>query len=436
MPTPPSLPLRVAALAAVLAAAPALGGCASSTPGAAGDRSASAPRSGAGGAAADAPDVTSVQLYAGADETAMPVIALGGGDALTLEFDVLHRDDARPLSVYLVHTDRTGRSDLFPAQFVRGFDRIDLVQPDRSRGTTVGYVHYRHRVPDAQAQLLVSGAYRVRVTELGNPDRVLFERPFYVAETNTAVETGVYGSGMALGAGLFLPLVRVSTVREASGSPFGYTACFALDGRLDATACSDRPVTTSPTELAFSVPTSAAFRGDASHFSLDLRRLSASSRIVSVDVTQDTTHVVLAPDEPTFPDVLTPSTNGQSVIDAGAWTAGDADVYGEYAAVTFSMTPPGGVPLRDAYVEGSWGGWSARRVPMRWNAETRRHEATTLVKQGRHEYRYVSTDARLARAQATVLGRTESAITALVFYRDVRQGTDRLLAAPTFVVRP
>lgn len=413
------------------------GGCASSKSdgeGAGPDRPVA--RRSADGRVPDAPEVSSLQLYAGSDETALPVITLGGGERLTLEFDVLHREDARPLSVYLVHTDRTGRSDLFPAQFLRGFDRDDLVQPERSRGTTVGYVHYRHRLPGDQVQLLVSGAYRVRVTELGNADRVLFERPFYVAETGTAVETGVYGSGMSVGAGMFLPLVRVSTVREASGAPFGYTACFALDGRLDAGACTDRPVTTSPSELAFTVPTNAAFRGDATRFALDLRQLSVSSRIASVDVTRDTTHVTLAPDEPTFPDVLTPSTNGQSVIDAGAWTAGDADVYGEYAAVTFSMSPPGGVPLRDAYVEGSWSGWGGGRVPLRWNAETRRHEGTALVKQGRHEYRYVSTDARLARAQSTVLGRPESTVTAFVFYRDVLKGTDRLLAAPTFVVRP
>ncbi len=429
--------LRVLPLAAAVLA----GGCASTEESRAGAgtgaaSSSAAPSSAARPRGTDAPGVSTVQLYLGADETEPPVLALGGGTPLTLEFDLLGTQEGRPLSAYLVHTDRSGRPDLFPAQYVQGFDREDLVQPERSRGTTVPYVHYRHRFPDGQTRLTVSGAYLVRVTELGDPSRVLFERPFYVAETETAVETGTFGQGGALGVGAFLPLVRVSTAREASGAPFGYAACFALDGRLSGAACSERPLLTTGSSLAFSLPTDAAFRGDASRFSLDLRRLARSPRLEDVDVSTDTTRVRLAPDDPAFSDVLAPSTNGQSVVRQGGQVAGDAGVYGEYAAVTFVLTPPGGSPLRDAFVEGSFGGWSAARVPMRWNAATQRHEATALVKQGRHEYRYVSNDGRLARAQAMTLGRAESRVTAFVFYRDVLKGTDRLLAAPSFTVRP
>ena len=424
-------------LAAPLAVSLAVGGCASAeeTRDSSGARSerAAAPTRPRG---TDAPTVATVQLYAGADETALPVVSLDGGETLTLEFDLLGGREGAPLSAYLVHTDRAGRPDLFPAQYVQGFDRADLVQPDRSRGTTVSYVHYRHRFPEGQTRLTVSGAYLVRVTELGDPSRVLFERPFYVAESGTAVETGTYGQGGVLGTGSFLPLVTVSTAREASGAPFGYAACFALDGRLAAAACAERPLLTTGTSLAFTLPTSSAFRGDAARFALDLRRLAVSPRIEDVDVTTDTTRVRLAPDEPTFPDVLAPSTNAQSVVRQSAYVAGDAAVYGEYAAVTFSLAPPGGSQLRDAYVEGSFGGWSAGRVPMVWNPSTQRHEGTALVKQGRHEYRYTSSDARLTRAQSTVLGRSQSTVTAFVFYRDILKGTDRLLAAPSFVVRP
>jgi hypothetical protein len=430
------MPYRVLPVFLLLLAA-----CASTeTPGDGTDAPAQAPRR-AGSAPVgplrlvrDAPDVRTVQLYPGSDERALPVLALGGGETLTLEFDLL-TDDARPLSIYLQHADRTWRRDLLPIQYLDGFEREDVLTYERSRFGSVRYVHYRHTLPGRGARFRVSGNYVARVTELGNPDAVLFERPFFVAETGVPVSTGLADGPMPVGIGpALLPLVRVST-RGLDPAPFGYTACFVLSGRFEAPRCAERPLTVQPDAVTFTLPAQSAFRTDATHYA-DLREWSTTRHIARVDLRTDTTRVTLAPDDATFPDVDTPDLLGQAVIREASRTAGDPAVTGEYAWVTFAFVPPSEVPLRDAYLEGAFNGWAPRAVPLAWNAAERRYEGRVLLKQGRYEYRYTSSDPRLARTQSTVLGRPEAALTTFVYYRDPALASDRLLAAPTQRVRP
>ena len=382
----------------------------------------------------DAPEVRTVQLYAGADERTLPVLALGSNDPLTLEFDLL-TGDARPLSLYVQHADRAWRRDLIPIQFIQGFERADVLTYERSRLGATHYVHYRQAVPGQGARLLVSGNYVARVTELGNPDAVLFERPFFVAETGTPVQAGLSDApGAGIGPGL-LPLVRVST-RGLDPAPFGYTACFVMAGRFEAPRCSERPYTVQPDAVTFTLPLQNAFRPDAATFYADLREWRVTPRVPRVDVRTDTTQVTLAPDDATFPDLNTPDLVGQTVVREGARTAGDPALVGEYAWVTFTFVPPNEIMLRDAYLEGSFSGWMPRATPLTWVPEARHYRGRVLLKQGRYEYRYTSSDPRLSRAQSGVLGRSEASLTTLVYYRDMTANTDRLLAAPTQRVRP
>ncbi len=344
--------------------------------------------------------------------------------------------DARPLSVYIQHADRTWRRDLLPIQYVQGFDRTDVLTYERSRLGNTRYVHYRQAVPAPSQQLLVSGNYVAKVTELGNPDAVLFERPFFVAETGTSVQAGRFDGPAPMGIGpAFLPLVRVST-RGLDAAPFGYAACFVLSGRFEAPRCSERPYTIQPDALTFTLPAENAFRVSAATYHLDLRGFHNTPRIVRVDVRTDTTRVALAPDDASFPDLNAPDLLGQAVVREAPQTAGDPALTGEYAWVTFTFVPPNEVMLRDAYLEGAFSGWAPRAVPLTWVPEARHYTGRVLLKQGRYEYRYTSTDPRLASYQRGVLGRTDAALTSLVYFRDVRVNTDRLLAAPTQRVRP
>ncbi|HYE59308.1 MAG TPA: type IX secretion system plug protein domain-containing protein, partial [Rhodothermales bacterium] len=240
--------------------------------------------------AGDAPEVRTVQLYAGTEERTLPIVTIGGSEVLTLEFDLM-TTDARPLSVYIQHADRTWRRDLIPIQYIQGFEREDMLSYERSRMGAIRYVHYRQTLPGRGARLLVSGNYVARVTELGDPDAVLFERPFFVAETGTTAQLGLFDGPTATSTGpAILPLVRIST-RGLDPSPFGYVACFVLSGRFETPRCAERPYTVQPDALTFTLPPQTAFRSDVGTYYLDLREWRITPEVLRVDVRTDTTRV-------------------------------------------------------------------------------------------------------------------------------------------------
>src|SRR5690606_14404416 len=70
--------------------------------------------------------VKTVQLHPTAAETGLPVLSLGASELLTLSFDLLEDGTGRPLSVYFYHTDRNGRRDLAPSEYLRSFYSDDI----------------------------------------------------------------------------------------------------------------------------------------------------------------------------------------------------------------------------------------------------------------------------------------------------------------------
>ena len=214
MPPAPRLVLLAVALAAGLAACslpPEIAGGA-------------APAATGAPAEADA-RVGSVQLHLTGNEASLPVFSLRGSQTLTLAFDVLTDDGGAPLEVSFQHTDRSGRPDLLPTEYLTGFERDDITDYRQSGATAVPYVHYRYSFPNTLVGFELSGAYRLRVAERGGA--VLFERAFYVSEDQAEATLG-FGTTLAGGeAGLSVqPAARIE--------PRAALAAFAVDAPFNA----------------------------------------------------------------------------------------------------------------------------------------------------------------------------------------------------------
>lgn len=378
--------------------------------------------------ATDSERVGTVQLYAGTREVNPPIAQLRGGQ-LTLAFDLI-ASEGRPLSVYYYQADRNWDRILQPIQYLDGFQRTDLLDYDLSQLSDVPFVHYEHTFPDENLRFTVSGNYVVRVTEQGREDEVLFERPFFLAEDQVATELAVDAVTVPGRGGLTLqPILRLPASAEVAAQTFNLDVCFARDGRYRATRCTDQAQRFDPSVLTFLLQPYNTFDATADTYFLDLRELEVSTQIAQVDRAASPPRVVLEPDAAAFPaDDRFPLLAGQSVI-SDARVAGDPDLAAEYAAVTFRFIPPDEQPLSAVFLEGSWSGWMRPAEPMRWIAAERVYEQTVLVKQGQHEYRYVSPDARLERARVGVLGRREQVFAGFVYFRDPALQTDRLISA-------
>lgn len=376
--------------------------------------------------------VRTIQLYQGDRERALPILPLGGGPPLTLEFDLMARS-GRPLSVYFYHADRSWRRDLVPAQYLTGFQRDDLLDYASSRGTEVPYVHYTYQFPNEDVGFRLSGNYVVRVTEQGQEDEVLFEKPFFVTEQAGPLDLGLRDlvvSGQAQPS--LVPTARFTPPSSLQGQPFDYTVCFVRDADFNAPRCSARAQLAEQPRLVFDLPPGQAFAPAAADYFLDLSALRIGGEIEGTDFTVGgPPRVILEPDYARFAGAgLDSLLLGQPVVEAAVRDVPDPDLSAEYALVQFSFVPPeeqalgGGV-----YLMGSFG--SGPTVPadtLAWVPERARYEGEVLIKQGRYEYRYASPDPRLGRVLERALTRQGSGYLAFVYYDDMGEGTDRLLA--------
>lgn len=372
-------------------------------------------------------DVRTIQLYASSDERRLPVLSLESGGKLTLEFDLM-APTGRVLSVYFYHADRSWSRDLMPIEYMRAFHREDLVEFNSSHGDN-RYVHYRYEFPTPSIDFRISGNYILRVTESGKEDQVLFERPFFVTEQRLPVEMGIEQvpvSGSTFPA--TSPSVRFNTSDPTLGSVYDYNVCFVRNGRLEQSRCTSRPSLLSQPYLNFYLEPREAFPAEPDDYYLNVSSFRPGGDIESVDLSKVPYEVHLDPDYVRFAgSSVDPDLQGQIVT---ARVPGDADYSGEYARVRFALVPVEGTALSgDLRVVGSFNGWQTENAPrLYWVAERSRYEGEVLLKQGEYQYRYTSTDARMRSMLRQAPPTMNDIYTALVYFRDQRVGTDRLLS--------
>jgi len=376
-----------------------------------------------------ADEVHTVQLYAGRED-ALPILRLGAGPPLTLKFDLIGQA-GHPLSIYFFHADREWRRDLTRSEYLAGFHSDDLFDYYLSNGTQVDYVHYYYTFPNSNTDFLISGNYLLRVSERGDEDAVLFERPFYVVEDTGPVAMDVQRllvGGRAPSA--IQPSARFTPLPQFSGNVFDFHVCFIRNGQHARPRCSQRPSLSMSPDLLFYLEPEESFMSQEGDFYLDLRWIRPGGQVERVDFSTLPHGVVLQPDYASFPLSGEASlSSGQSIISSARTHGGEPDVQGEYVEVLFRYVPPDEARLPGAvYIVSSFSGWQIDlSQPLRWHPEEKRYEGTMLVKQGEHEYRYTSPDPRVRRALSVRFPRETSQYTALVYYRDVLHNTDRLI---------
>ena len=373
------------------------------------------------------------QLYRTGDEASLPVLVLGARNTLTLAFDVVGEEAGRPLDVSFVHTDRLGRPDLLPTEYLTGFERDDVLDYRRSgAAVAVPYVHYEYTFPNESIGFSLSGNYRVRVSE---PDGTpLFEAPFYVSEElaevglafGSAIQGGSVGTSIQ-------PSVRVrpgGRIREFDASQ--YTVCFARNGQTEGVRCAPQPSLIDLALFQFYLPRDDVFEPADPLYEVDLGYLALNTEVVDVDRAGRPPTAVLDLDYAEFGgDVRDPVLAATPLIGTVYRDVGTSNTDAQYVDVTFRYVPPGSRQLtRRVYVQGSFNGW--RRAPdseLAWVEEAQRYEGVVRVKQGRYVYGYAPPPGRIAPVARPQL------FTAFVYLQDPRLFTDRLVAVQSGVAQ-
>lgn len=116
-----------------------------------------------------------------------PVITIGSSDNLVISFDEI-ADDRSYLRCRLIHCNADWRpSSLHESEFVDGFNFAEIEDFGYSSNTFIRYVNYRFEIGKNGLRPLVSGNYIWQVFEENDPDKVLLQARFRVAENNLTI---------------------------------------------------------------------------------------------------------------------------------------------------------------------------------------------------------------------------------------------------------
>lgn len=131
-------------------------------------------------------DVKTVTLTRSGVELEAPVLTLGKGERMLLQFDIL-ADEAESLRYTIAHCDADWRRDeLEPYDFMNGFESGEIENIEFSFTTLRPFIHYHQMIPAKYTDFTHSGNYVVYiVNEIGD---TLLSRRFWVSETGVKVE--------------------------------------------------------------------------------------------------------------------------------------------------------------------------------------------------------------------------------------------------------
>lgn len=133
-------------------------------------------------AMADAAAFRTLKVSKEGDFMGNPVIRLGSDERITVNFDEW-ADDYRDLQCRLIHCGPDWQpSRLLESEYADGFNISDIEDWAFSTNTFVHYVNYNIVVPDENLQPLASGNYRLEIFDRNDPDAILGEARFAVAE--------------------------------------------------------------------------------------------------------------------------------------------------------------------------------------------------------------------------------------------------------------
>lgn len=387
-----------------------------------------------------APDdttVASIQLHAGTGENTLPILQMGQGVPLRLAFDIVS-SRSRPLTITFYHADRNWKRDLIPAEYMARFQRDDIMDYRPSRSTFVDYVHYEYSFPNASIDFRLSGNYILRVHEQGREDDVLFERPFFVSEQSVPLDLRV--DNVLVAGRQYSSLQPFVHFRpdDPTTNVFDYSVCFLRDALYEAIRCTERPSLEVSPDLLFYLEPREALAPLPIPFHVNIADVRPGGQIERTDQQSVPWRVWMEPDLAELGgSTMDPFLNGQARIRSAAGARGEPDLDAEYVSVGLRLVPPGNQPVADEIgVVGTFSGWRLRGGnELAWNAQEGWYEGEVLMKQGQHAYRYVTSNAGLQQSLETGMPQLQNLFTTMVYYADIRNQTDRLVAVQGVISR-
>ena len=374
--------------------------------------------------------LNTLRTISNGDWERIPMITLGSDETIEFSFDEMSHEYHR-FTYHIAHCDAQWKpSNLIESEYMEGFNDQPIEDWENSLNTTFDYTHYTLTLPNNDVTLKLSGNYRLSIQEDGR--EVAWFR-FLISENmhnlsatvsgNTDIDT--HKSHQQLDMKVSLNGLNVTNPdREI------YTVVMQ-NRRSDNAVIDPKPTYNSGNMLTYEhcsdliFPAGNEFRRfeiiNMYDYFKNVDRISFHDPYYHATLIEDTRHHAYTFDY---------DHNGRYFIRYNQ--ASDSDTEADYLFVHFNLAsePMNGGSL---YVSGHFnGGNTGRKWKMEYNSQTRRYEATVLLKQGAYDYQYIWVpDGQTAGQTKPTEGdwyETKNEYLILLYYRQRGSRYDRLIS--------
>ncbi len=396
-------------------------------------------------------NIKTVQLRVAGFAHSYPLIELGGGARLLLSFDDLN-DEIRRYTYTFIHCNQDWQpSSLGALEYNSGYANDVIDGYDFSIQTLTEYVHYDLVFPNRNMRLERSGNYLLVVYDSeGREDIPVITRRFMVYESAGGVG-GQIGRTAAVDKIKSHQEVDLSfnTKQLRPRAPLQeLSATVIQNGRWDNAVYGIQPNLLGRESVNFNYQGRVVFDGGNEFRNLDIRSIVAPrTKMASITNEGEFYAMMLEPENERANSVYLQYVdfNGDFVIDGSDQRiitlrdnnfAGllDFDFSGEYVEVTFVLKAPEGLDGR-LFIFGALSEWQIKPTHrMVWNPGISAYVGRILLKQGFHNYLYVTTADPKETGAAISYERTEDSFNdtendylGLIYYRPLGGRYDRLV---------
>lgn len=335
----------------------------------------------------------SMKVMKEGDFMSPPVIRLGSDERISINFDEWS-EDYSDLQYRLIHCGPDWRpSRLLESEFLDAFNIDDIEDWAFSSNTFVHYVNYQLFIPNEQIDPKISGNYIVEIFHRDNPDEVLGEARFSIAEqsvqiigkVSTQTDRGLNTEWQQLE----LEVVPTNVKIE---NPFSDVTLQLTQNNDPATLRKiETPSRIDGKDLFYSHLPQLIFKaGNEFRRFESIRTNYNDMHVDSVLYVGYNYHVWLSPDFERADAEYSYDQTQQGRFLVREYNSTDSNLGADYITVHFTLDTPD-IPDADVYVAGEFTGWQyddASRMHYDYNKGVYRLEMP--LKQGSYNYRYVA----------------------------------------------
>ena len=378
--------------------------------------------------------IASLQVVAGENWFAMPVIDLNGDVPIRVAFDdMTHEYHRYTYSIRHCEADWSESEEIFSSDYIEGFaDENNIDDIEESQNTNVIYTHYELEVPNDRCKLKMSGNYKLTIVDNNNENEPILTVFFMVVEplagvslqatTNTDLEI----NGRMQQISIDLSYGSLNNVTDPASQ---IKTVVLQNGRWDNAIVNAKPQYVRNDGLRWEHNRDLIFFAGNEYRKfemLDPRHTTMGLESVHWDGTNY--HAYVWRDEPRPSYIYDEDANGSFYIRNSDNI--ENNTISEYIYTHFTLQSE---PLKgDVYINGAWtNDQFDEKYKMEYDYNENVYKATVLLKQGYYSYQYL-----LLRPDGTTtyvpsegsFFQTENKYQVLVYFKGAGERTDRLVA--------